>query len=128
MLVKVQPATLNTRASLAGKQKMSSPSGFCALTPRPSVLPFVHTVGLPLGRRPNWVAGIFFGPVQNWKWPISLSNATLYDSAAQVTRVFVVDVLYMGWKLYGMLMQDDPLGSNFTCPKPLALLAVIDPD
>ena len=30
--------------------------------------------------------------------------------------------------MYGMLLQDDPLGSNLTCPKPLALLATIDPD
>ena len=76
---------------------------------------------------PNWVAGISYGPVQNWKWPISVSNATLYEPAAQVTRVCVADVLYMGWKLYGMAVHDVPLGSNLTCANPLALLAVIEP-
>ena len=44
-----------------------------------------------------------------------------------MTRVFVVDVLYIGWKLYGMAVQDVPLGSYFTCANPLALLAVMNP-
>src|SRR5579859_1511704 len=127
VLVNVQPATLYSGASLAGKQKASSPSAGCLLRPRPSLSPLGHTVTLPLGRTPNSVAGIFTGPVQFWKWPISLSKPTLNPCAAQVTRVFVDDVLYIGWKLYGMAWQDVPLGSNFTCANPLALLAVIDP-
>ena len=127
VLVKVQPATLYTGASLAGKQKASSPSAGEAFSPRPSLSPLGHTVGLPFGRRPNSVAGIGFGPVQNWKCPISLSKPTLKPCTAQVTRVFVDDVLYIGWKLYGMALQDVPLGSNPTCAKPLALLAVMDP-
>src|SRR5438552_2187155 len=127
VLVNVQPCTLNSSASLAGKQNRSSPSAFTELSPRPSKSPFGQTVGLPLGSRPNGVAGIFFGPWQNWKWPISLSKPTLKPCAAQVTRVFGDDVLYMGWKLYGMFLQDVPLGSNLTCPNPFALLAVMDP-
>ena len=89
--------------------------------------PLGHVVGLPLGRRPNWVAGICFGPLQNWKWPISVSNATLYEPAAQVTRVFGVDWLYIGWKLYGMAVQDEPVGAYLTCANPFAALAVMDP-
>src|SRR5215469_601187 len=100
LLVNVQPDTLYTSASLPGKQKMSSLSGDCLLTVRPSWSPLGHTVGLPCGSSPNGVAGMATGPVQNWKWPISVSIATLYEPAAQVTRVFVVDVLYIGWKLY----------------------------
>src|SRR5215469_16857726 len=107
---------------------MSSLSGACLLTLRPSWSPVGHVVGLPWGSSPNGVAGIFTGPVQNWKCPISVSIATLYEPAAQVTRVFVVDVLYIGWKSYGMALQDVPFGSNPTCAKPLALLAVIVPD
>src|SRR5215469_5575233 len=128
LLVNVQPDTLYTSASLPGKQKMSSLSGACLLTLRPSWSPVGHVVGLPWGSSPNGVAGIFTGPVQNWKCPISVSIAALYEPAAQVTRVLVLDVLYMGWKLVGMAVQDVPLGSNLTSAKPLALLAVIDPD
>src|SRR5215468_12377246 len=128
LLVNVQPDTLYTIASLPGKQKISSPSGACLLGPRPSWSPLGHTVGLPWGSSPNCVAGIFTGPVQNWKCPISVSIATLYAPAVQVTRVLVVDVLYIGWKLYGMALQDEPFGSNPTWAKPLALLATIDPD
>ena len=56
-----------------------------------------------------------------------MSKATLKTGTAQVTRVFVDDVLYIGWKLYGIALQDVPVGSNLTCAKPLALLAVMDP-
>ena len=65
--MKVQPATLYSGASLAGKQKASSPSAGVAFRPLPSLSPLGHTVGLPLGSVPNSVAGIAFGPVQNWK-------------------------------------------------------------
>src|SRR5215831_12497480 len=127
VLVKVQPATLYSGGSLAGKQKESSPSAGVAVGPRPSLLPVGHTVGLPLGRSPNGVAGMAFGPVQNWKWPISLSKPMLNACADQVTRVFVDDVLYIGWKLYGIGWHVVPLGSHFTMANPLDLLAVIDP-
>src|SRR6516162_1901335 len=127
VLVLVQPATLYTGASLPGKQKASSPSDGSTFGPRPSLSTLGHTVGLPLGSRPNSVAGIAFGPVQNWKWPISLSKPTLNPCEAQVTRVFVDDVRYIGWKLYGMAWHDVALGAHFTMANPLDLLAVMDP-
>src|SRR5262245_64354436 len=43
-------------------------------------------------------------------------------------RVLGLDVLYIGWKSYGMLVHDLPVGANATSPKPLAALAVIEPD
>src|SRR3954470_4627474 len=45
-----------------------------------------------------------------------------------MTRVFSDDVLYMGWNAYGSAVQLVPVGSNLTCAKPLAGLAVIDPN
>ena len=40
-----------------------------------------------------------------------------------------MEVAYIGWKLYGMFLHwVDGLGANFTWPKPLAALAVIDPE
>jgi hypothetical protein len=92
------------------------------------VSPERQVVGFPLESSPNGVFGMGVGPLQNWKCPISVSNATFYEPAAHVTLVCVVDVLYIGWKLYGMAVQPDPLGSNFTCANPFAALAVMDPD
>src|SRR5215472_5345942 len=62
------------------------------------------------------------------KWPISSENATLYECAAHGTRVCSLDVEYMGWKLYGRLVHVVAAGSKMTCWKPLAALAVIEPD
>src|SRR5438045_560745 len=45
VLVNVQPCTLNSSASLAGKQKRPSPSAFTALSPRPPNSPFRQAVG-----------------------------------------------------------------------------------
>src|SRR5690242_15780957 len=69
VLVNVQPFTWTASASLPGKQKMSSLSGGVLFRPRPSKLPLGHATGLPCWSRPNGVAGIGCGPVQNWKWP-----------------------------------------------------------
>src|SRR6516165_3178112 len=44
-----------------------------------------------------------------------------------MTRVCSEEVEYIGWKSYGMLTQLVPVGSNWTWPKPLAALAVMDP-
>src|SRR5215471_6298133 len=44
-----------------------------------------------------------------------------------MTRVCSEEVEYIGWKSYGWLTQLVPVGSNWTCPNPLAALAVIDP-
>src|SRR6516164_3823631 len=45
-----------------------------------------------------------------------------------MTRVCSEEVEYIGWKSYGMLTQLVPVGSYCTWPKPLAALAVMDPD
>src|ERR1700731_3426731 len=100
------------RAMEPGKQKLSSPSVGSALDPRSSVFPAGHAIGAPLLSNPNWLAGIALGPSQNEKCPISLENPTLYVWAAQITRVRSDDVLYMGWKSYGIALQLVPgLGS-----------------
>src|SRR5947209_6634430 len=65
--------------------------------------------------------------VHQSKWPISSEKAMLYECAAHGTRVFSDEVLYIGWKSYGMFWQVVPLGANFTWPKPLAALVVIEP-
>src|SRR5260370_35450117 len=44
-----------------------------------------------------------------------------------MTRVCSDEVEYIGWKLYGILVQLVPVGSNLTWPNPLAALAVMDP-
>src|SRR5258708_1944399 len=44
-----------------------------------------------------------------------------------MTRVCSDEVEYIGWKLYGMLVQLVPVGSYWTWPNPLAALAVMDP-
>src|ERR1700716_2540549 len=44
-----------------------------------------------------------------------------------MTRVCSDDVLYIGWKLYGIASQLVPVGSYLTCANPFAALAVIDP-
>src|SRR5215472_12557850 len=43
-------------------------------------------------------------------------------------QVALVDVEYIGWKLVGMFTHEVPVGANWTSPKPLAALAVMDPD
>ena len=45
-----------------------------------------------------------------------------------MTRVCSEEVEYIGWKSYGWLTQLVPVGSYLTWPKPLAALAVMDPD
>src|SRR5215467_562081 len=44
-----------------------------------------------------------------------------------MTRVCSDEVEYIGWKSYGRLTQLVPVGSYWTCPNPLAALAVMDP-
>src|SRR5215469_3637000 len=52
----------------------------------------------------------------------------LYECAAHGTRVFSLEVEYIGWKLVGMFTHDlEGFGANWTSPKPLAALAVMDP-
>src|SRR5262249_13957375 len=66
--------------------------------------------------------------LQLWKCPISSSNAMLYVWIAHGTFVCVVDVEYIGWKSYGSALHSfDGFGAYFTCPKPFAALAVIEP-
>ena len=48
--------------------------------------------------------------------------------AAQITRVCGEEVLYIGWKSYGIAWQLVPVGSYLIWAKPLAALAVIEPD
>src|ERR1700730_12175541 len=93
------------RAMEAGKQKLSSPSVGSALDPRSSLLPAGHAIGTPLLSSPYWLAGIALGPSQNEKCPISLENPMLYVWAAQITRVCSDEVLYIGWKSYGIAVQ-----------------------
>src|SRR2546428_7864602 len=81
---------------------------------------------LPAGQLPPGV--IALGPLQDSKCPVSSEKATLYECAAQMTRVCSDDVLYIGWKSYGMLLQLVPVGSYWTWPNPLAALAVIEPN
>src|SRR5215467_12019635 len=114
-------------ASLAGKQKSSSPSVGDVPLPNPSVLPAGQVMGLPLASTPNGVAGMGFGPSQFSKCPISSVKEMLVVCAAQMVRVCSDEVEYIGWKSYGMLLQLVPVGSNSTWPNPLAALAVIDP-
>src|SRR5690242_12481621 len=45
-----------------------------------------------------------------------------------MTRVSGVEVEYIGWKAYGIAVQSVPVGANRIWAKPLAGLAVIDPD
>src|SRR5215471_3287369 len=65
--------------------------------------------------------------LQYSKWPVSSEKSTLYEWAAQGTRVCSLDVEYIGWKAYGAAEQEVALGSKFTCWKPLAMLAVMEP-
>src|SRR6516165_3649896 len=44
-----------------------------------------------------------------------------------MTRVCSEEVAYIGWKSYGRLTQLVPVGANWTWPKPLSALAVMDP-
>src|SRR2546430_6591575 len=46
----------------------------------------------------------------------------------QGTSVCSLDVEYIGWKSYGADVQVVSVGRKFTCSKPLARPAVIDPD
>ncbi len=43
-------------------------------------------------------------------------------------RVCSLEVAYIGWNAYGMLVQVEAVGSNLTWANPLAMLAVIEPD
>src|SRR6266581_4890384 len=65
--------------------------------------------------------------VHQSKWPISSEKAMLYECAAHVTRVFSDEVLYIGWKSYGIFWHVVPVGAKSTWPKPLAALDVIEP-
>ena len=42
-------------------------------------------------------------------------------------QVFALDRLYIAWKLYGMAVQDEPVGAYLICANPFAALAVMDP-
>src|ERR1700719_3523683 len=66
-------------------------------------------------------------PAQYSKWPISSEKATLYAWAVQGRRVSSLEVLYIGWKADGRLVQVVAVGSNLICAKPFATLAVIEP-
>src|SRR6266566_5696966 len=44
-----------------------------------------------------------------------------------MTRVCSDEVLYIGWKSYGMLLQPVPVGAYCTWPNELAALAVMEP-
>src|SRR6266700_6072715 len=101
-------------ASLPGKQKLSSPSAGRAVAPLPSWSPAGQAMGLPWLSSPNGVAGIGVGPRQNWKCPISSASETFSACAAQITRVFSEDVLYIGWKLYGIAVQLVPRSEEHT--------------
>src|SRR5438445_5835165 len=62
------------------------------------------------------------------KWPVSSAKAMLYEWAAPVTRVSSDEVLYIGWKSNGMLVQSvDGAGAYLTWPKPFRALVVIEP-
>src|SRR5258708_37220495 len=52
----------------------------------------------------------------------------LYEWAAHGTRVCSPAVVYIGWKAEGSTLHVLAFGANTTCPKPLAMLAVIEPD
>ena len=56
---------------------------------------------------------------QKSKWPISSVKSTLYECAAHGMRVCTVEVLYIGWKLYGITVHDAADGSHFSVPNPL---------
>ncbi len=55
-------------------------------------------------------------------------NLALSLCAAQGKRVCSLEVAYMGLKAYGSLLHFVVAGSNLICAKPLAMLAVIEPD
>src|SRR5579862_2793037 len=75
----------------------------------------------------RWVRG--FTRLQSWKWPISAANDTLIAFAVHGARVSSDEVEYMAWKSYGTTRQSrEGFGAKTTCAKPLAALAVIDPD
>src|SRR5580704_16356091 len=97
-----------------GRQKKSSASDGSLFAPTPSSPPELQPREL-------------FTALQKSKCPISSENATLYVCAAHGTRVSGLEVEYIGWKLYGMAVQPEPVGSNFTCAKLLAALATMKP-
>src|SRR5437879_12577657 len=111
-LVARQPAAGTSEVAPAGKQKLSSLSLGSMSPPNPSDWPHVP-----------WVCTL----LQKSKCPISSENAMLYECAAHCTLVASEDVLYMGWKSYGMLVQAVPVGANWTMPKLLAALATMNP-
>src|SRR5215471_17047575 len=51
----------------------------------------------------------------------------LYECAAHGTRVCGDEVLYIGWKSYGITVQEVPVGANLICPKLFAALATMKP-
>src|SRR5215469_12161616 len=51
----------------------------------------------------------------------------LYECAVQGTRVSGEEVLYIGWKSYGVTVQDVPVGANWIWPKLFAAEAVMKP-
>src|SRR5258705_10830290 len=107
----MQPPTWIRSDASALKQPASSPS-FLLLSPSAGL---TH---LP------WA----FAWPQYSKWPISSAYDTLYECAAQGTRVCSLDVEYIGWNAYGVCVHVDAVGSKFTWAKPFATLAVIEPE
>ena len=68
---------------------------------------------------------------QKSKWPISSENETLPVCADQRVPAPICGalVLYIGWKSYGFSVHAVAgAGLNAICPKPLAALAVMEPD
>src|SRR5436190_6315391 len=104
----MQPPTGTSSESLALKQPTSSESFFFSL-------------------RPGWTHLPRTALSQYSKWPVSSEKATLYECAAQGTRVSGLDVAYSGWNACMSTEQVDAFGSKCTEPNPLSTLAVIDP-
>ena len=83
------------------------------------------TVGSPA---PAFVHAPVVGSIasQYSKWPISSDAPTLVVCAPQVEPRGTAE-LYIGWNAYGATWHVLALGWNRMCPKPLAMLAVIEP-
>src|SRR5215831_21100725 len=105
----MHPPICTSSDTLGLKQPVSSPSTFGSLPPA-------------------WTqTRCGFALSQYSKCPISSENATLYECAAQGTRVCGPDVEYIGWNAYGCSVHVLAFGWNNGCANPFAMLAVIDP-
>src|SRR6267142_1736331 len=100
------------RSDASGLKQLASSPSFLLLSPAAGLTHLPWTLAWP----------------QYSKWPISSENATLYEWAAHGTRVCSLDVEYIGWNAYGVCVQVAAVGSKLTWAKPLATLAVIDPE